>query len=69
MKQGIWKWVFQSYKNDLIINSGYAPAAAAIAALNNMKSGATAMLGKNEQYNPFNYGITELIDPTTGKGT
>ncbi|WP_074434226.1 SusC/RagA family TonB-linked outer membrane protein [Bacteroides neonati] len=64
---GHLEMVFQSYKNDLIINSGYAPAAAAIAALNNMKSGATAMLGKNEQYNPFNYGITELIDPTTGK--
>lgn len=25
------------------------------------------MLGQNEQYNPFNYSITELIDPVTGK--
>ncbi|MBP6065922.1 MAG: TonB-dependent receptor [Bacteroides sp.] len=64
---GHLEMVFQSYKNDLIINSGYAPSAAGMAALNNMKNGATGMLGKNEQYNPFNYTITELIDPVTGK--
>ena len=66
-EKGYIETVFQSYKNDLMLNSGLSYADAAVGALNNMKSGATAIFGKNEQYNPFNYSITELIDPTTGK--
>ncbi|MBE6300257.1 MAG: TonB-dependent receptor [Parabacteroides distasonis] len=66
-EKGYVETVFQSYKNDLMLNSGLSYADAAVGALNNMKSGATAIFGKNEQYNPFNYSITELIDPTTGK--
>ena len=64
---GYLETIFQSYKNNEILNNGLSPEAAAIAALQGMKSGATAIFGKNEQYNPFNYSITELIDPVTGK--
>lgn len=64
---GYLEVIFQSYKNNEILNNGLAPETASIAALNAMKTGATAIFGKNEQYNPFNYSITELIDPTTGK--
>lgn len=64
---GYLETVYQSYKNDLIYNDGMSPSDASVLALQNMKSGATAILGLNEQYNPFNYSITELIDPTTGK--
>ena len=64
---GYLETVYQSYKNDLIYNSGVSPSDAAVQALQNMKNGATAILGVNEQYNPFNYSITELIDPATGK--
>ena len=64
---GYLETVYQSYKNDLIYNSGVEPSVAAVQALQNMKSGATAILGQNEMYNPYNYSITELIDPTTGK--
>ncbi len=64
---GYLETVFQSYKNNLILNSGLSPEAAGIGALQNMASGSTAIFGVNEQYNPFNYSITELIDPVTGK--
>ncbi len=66
-ERGFLETVYQSYKNDLIYNNGLLPSAAAVVALDNMKSGPTAIFGKNEQYNPFNYTITELIDPATGK--
>ncbi len=64
---GYLETVFQSYKNNQILNNGLSPAAAGVLALENMKSGTTAMLGVNEQYNPFNYSIVDLIDPVTGK--
>ena len=64
---GYLETIFQSYKNNQILNNGLSPEAAALAALQDMKSGATTIFGKNEQYNPFNYSITELIDPVTGK--
>ena len=64
---GYIETIFQSYKNNQILNNGLSPENAAIAALQAMKSGSTAIFGKNEQYNPFNYSITELIDPVTGK--
>lgn len=66
-ERGFLETVYQSYKNDLIYNNGLLPSTAAVVALDNMKSGPTAIFGKNEQYNPFNYTITELIDPATGK--
>ena len=64
---GYLETVYQSYKNDLIYNDGVAPSLAAVQALQAMTSGATAIFGTNEMYNPFNYSITELIDPVTGK--
>lgn len=64
---GYLETVFQSYKNNQIYNNGLLPAEAGVAALAAMKAGSTAIFGQNEQYNPFNYSITELIDPATGK--
>ena len=64
---GYLEVIFQSYKNNQIQNNGLSPEAAGTAALNAMKSGSTVVLGVNEQYNPFNYSIAELIDPITGK--
>lgn len=64
---GYLETIFQSYKNDNITNDGLSPSDAAIQALADMKSGAGKIFGEGEQYNPFNYSITELIDPVTGK--
>lgn len=64
---GYIETVYQSYKNNLVINNGMSPQTASVVALQNMKTGPTAIFGANEQYNPFNYSITELIDPATGK--
>lgn len=64
---GYIETVYQSYKNNLVINNGMSPQVASVVALQNMKTGPTAIFGANEQYNPFNYSITELIDPATGK--
>lgn len=65
-ERGYLETVFQSYKNEQIA-AGLSSQNAGIAALNNMKQGSAPILGENEQYNPFNYSITELIDPVTGK--
>lgn len=64
---GYIETVYQSYKNNLVINNGMSPQTASVVALQNMKTGPTAIFGANEQYNPFNYSITDLIDPATGK--
>lgn len=64
---GYLETVFQAYKNNQIYNNGLLPEQASIVALEAMKSGATAIFGQNEQYNPFNYSVTDLIDPATGK--
>lgn len=66
-ERGYIETVYQSYKNDLVLESGMLPSLAATEALNVMKSGAKSIFGLDEQYNPFNYSITELIDPATGK--
>lgn len=66
-ERGYIETVYQSYKNDLVLESGMLPSLAATEALNVMKSGAKSIFGLDEQYNPFNYSITELIDPSTGK--
>ncbi|WP_231562271.1 SusC/RagA family TonB-linked outer membrane protein [Alistipes sp. ZOR0009] len=64
---GYLETVFQSYKNKSIISDGLSPEAAAIAALEAMRSGSAAIFGNNEEYNPYNYSINQLIDPKTGK--
>lgn len=66
-ERGFLETIYQSNKNDLIHNSGMLPSLAGAAALENMTCGPIAIFGQNEQYNPFNYSITELIDPATGK--
>ncbi len=64
---GYMEAVFQSYKNKSITNDGLSPLAASYAAIEAMKSGSTAILGKNEEYNPFTVGVSDLFDPLTGK--
>lgn len=59
--------IYQSYKNHEIINNGLSPEIAGAAALQAMGTGARRIFGDNQKYNPFNYPITELIDPATGK--
>ncbi len=66
-ERGYIETVFQSYKNAEILSNGLTPGQAAIAALNAMKTGPKNIFGDNEMYNPFNYTITELINPQTGK--
>lgn len=66
-ERGYMETIFQSYKNDQISSNGLSPQLAAIAAITAMGSGAKNILGTNQMYNPFNYPIEQLIDPTTGK--
>lgn len=58
---------FQAYKNDEIYNKGVPAAQAAVNAINRMKGTADGILGVNEQYNPFDMPLAQLIDPATGK--
>ena len=66
-ERGYVETLYQSFKNDQIASNGLSPEQAAVAALQAMGSGAKAIFGTNQMYNPFNYSITELIDPATGK--
>lgn len=66
-ERGYLETIFQSYKNDQIASNGLSPEAASVAALTAMGSGAKAIFGINQMYNPFNFPIAELIDPVTGK--
>lgn len=66
-ERGYLETIFQSYKNDQIASNGLSPEAASVAALTAMGSGAKAIFGTNQMYNPFNFPIAELIDPVTGK--
>lgn len=55
---------FQIFKNDFIYDRGMNPVQAGQEALTTMSS---QLLGVNEQYNPFNYSLQQLINPETGK--
>ena len=66
-ERGYLETIFQSYKNDQIASNGLSPEAASVDALTAMGSGAKAIFGTNQMYNPFNFPIAELIDPVTGK--
>ncbi|MFA5555233.1 MAG: TonB-dependent receptor [Phycisphaerae bacterium] len=59
--------VFQSYKNDELFAGGSSEDMAGIRAINRMKGTVDGIFGKNEQYNPYNMPVSELIDPVTGK--
>src|SRR5690554_1794715 len=58
---------FQSYKNEEIFALGASEDQAVINAINRMKGTVDPILGENEQYNPFNMPLDQLIDPITGK--
>jgi TonB-linked SusC/RagA family outer membrane protein len=58
---------FIIYKNAAIFDNATLPSLAGTTAIQNMLSGATKLFGDNEQYNPYNMPISQLIDPATGK--
>lgn len=58
--------VFQSYKNQEIFEKGIPELQAGINALNRMKGTVDPIFGVNEQYNPYNVPVNQLIDPVTG---
>ena len=58
--------VYYMYKNDYLAD-GYAPLVAGQMAAAAMSSGADAIFGINEAYNPFSKPVTELFDHSTGK--
>ena len=64
---GYLETVFQSYKNELISSNGLSPEEASNVALQLMSKGGNSVVGVNEEYNPFNMPMAELIDPVTGK--
>ena len=58
---------FEAYKNELIYTEGIDPLLAGTQAIEVMKGLAKGVLGYNEEYNPFNMPLQELINPITGK--
>lgn len=58
--------VYFMYKNDYLAE-GYSPLAAGQQAAADMSSGANAIFGINEEFNPFTKPVSELFDHTTGK--
>ncbi|RZK20651.1 MAG: SusC/RagA family TonB-linked outer membrane protein, partial [Flavobacterium sp.] len=58
--------VFLAYKNDEIFAKGVPENLAGTNALNRMKGTVDPIFGINEQYNPYNVPVSQLIDPITG---
>mgnify|MGYP002793582060 FL=1 len=58
--------LYSAFYNQQIAD-GIPSGQAGMAALQEMASGATKIFGEKEQYNPFNYAISDLIDINTGK--
>ena len=58
--------VFLAYKNDEIFAKGVPENLAGTNALNRMKGTVDPIFGINEQYNPYNVPVAQLIDPITG---
>lgn len=58
--------VFLAYKNDEIFAKGVPENLAGTNALNRMKGTVDPIFGVNEQYNPYNVPVSQLIDPITG---
>lgn len=56
---------FEAYKNELIYTEGIDPLLAGTQAIEVMKGMAKGVLGYNEEYNPFNMPLQELINPIT----
>ncbi|EKE04565.1 MAG: hypothetical protein ACD_20C00049G0002 [uncultured bacterium] len=66
-EKGWIEYQFQAFKNEEILKNGADPATAGTAAIAAMLTGSSKVFGVNEQYNPYNYKLAELIDPVTGK--
>jgi len=58
---------FLAYKHDEIFAKGTSEEQAGINAINRMKGAVDPIFGVDEQYNPYDMPISELIDPITGK--
>lgn len=58
---------FEAYKNELIYTEGVDPLLAGTQAIEVMRGISKGVLGYNEQYNPFDMPLQELINPLTGK--
>lgn len=58
---------FEAYKNELIYTEGVDPLLAGTQAIEVMRGISKGILGYNEQYNPFDMPLQELINPLTGK--
>jgi TonB-linked SusC/RagA family outer membrane protein len=56
---------FMMHKNKAMFTDGVAPDQAGTAAINAMVL--NKIFGNNEQYNPYNMPVSQLIDPATGK--
>lgn len=61
------EYYFWAFRTEMIENNGVTPEFAGVAAIKAMADANDGIVGKNEQYNPFNYKLKELIDPATGK--
>lgn len=59
--------VFQAYKNDEIFVKLTPEAQAGTNALNRLKGTVDPIFGLNEQYNPYDVPVADLIDINTGK--
>ena len=58
---------FQSFRNEEVFAKGTSESVAGHRAIARMKGTVEGILGVNEQYNPFNMPLDQLIDPMTGK--
>lgn len=58
---------FEAYKNELIYTEGVDPLLAGEQAIEVMRGVAKGVLGYNEQYNPFDMPLEQLINLTTGQ--
>jgi TonB-linked SusC/RagA family outer membrane protein len=64
-EKGFLEASFMVFKNNAIFTDGISPDMAGMAAINDMLAG--NVFGANEQYNPYNMPVAQLIDPVTGK--
>lgn len=58
---------YSAFYNDQIFKRGTAPSLAAAAAIDRMINGPEGVFGVDQQYNPYNMSLADLIDTTTGK--
>ena len=58
---------FHAFRNRAIFTSGVHPDLAGARAIWEMTEGPLRIFGNNEEYNPFNFNLAELIDPVTGR--